>query len=87
MKKGAIFLVLILCIFAVDIAYGQGCSQCKLISEQSTEAGEASFATNINKGILILMCMPYILLIIVFRKRIVRFLKRMFKSQEVNSAN
>ena len=86
MNKRVILLVVMLCIVAVDLAYGQGCSQCKLISEQSTEAGEASFATNINKGILILMCMPYILLIIVFRKRIVRFFKRMFKS-ELNSAN
>lgn len=86
MKNRAILLVVFLCILAVDVAYGQGCSQCKLISEQSTEAGEASFATNINKGILILMSMPYILLLIVFRKRIVRFFKRLFKS-ELNSAN
>jgi len=86
MKNRAILLVVFLCILAVDVAYGQGCSQCKLISEQSTEAGEASFATNINKGILILMSMPYILLLIVFRKRIVRFFKRLFKA-ELNSAN
>lgn len=86
MKKRVFLLVLILGVIAFDIAYGQGCSQCKLVSEQSTEAGEASFATNINKGILLLMSMPYIILIIVFRKRLVRFFKKLF-SPAANAAN
>jgi hypothetical protein len=85
MKKRIFLIVLILCVLAIDVAYGQGCSQCKLVSEQSTEAGEASFATNINKGILLLMSMPYIILLIVFRKRIVRFVKQLF-SPAANAA-
>lgn len=86
MKKHVILFVLIFGVIILDNVYGQGCSQCKLISEQSTEAGEASFATNINKGILLLMSMPYIILLIVFRKRLVRFFKSRFSNstQTVN---
>lgn len=86
MKNRVLILVLFLCVIAVDVVYGQGCSQCKLISQQSGEAGEAAFATNINKGILLLMSMPYIILFIAFRKRIVRFFKRFF-SPQTNTAN
>ena len=78
-------MLIVICLVAVDLAYGQGCSQCKLVSEQSTEAGEASFATNINKGILLLMSMPYIILLIAFRKRIIRFFKGRI-NPEPNSA-
>lgn len=86
MNKRVILLGVMLGVLVLDVAYGQGCSQCKLLSEQSTEAGEASFATNINKGILLLMCMPYIILLIVFRKRLVRFFKSLF-SKPSQAAN
>lgn len=82
MKKRIFLLVIVLGIICVDVVFSQGCSQCKLLSEQSSEAGEASFATNINKGILLLMSMPYIILLIVFRKRIVRFFKRFLSTKE-----
>lgn len=77
MNKKILFLIVIMiAIIACDDALAQGCSQCKLVSEQSSEAGEASFATNINKGILLLMSMPYIILLIVFRKKIVGLFKK-----------
>jgi hypothetical protein len=41
-----------------------------MLSEQAAELDEASFGTNINWGILYLMFIPYILLIILFRKRL-----------------
>ncbi len=81
MNKRLFFLVVIMiAVIALDYTYAQGCSQCKLVSEQSAEAGEASFATNINKGILLLMSMPYIILVIAFRKRIFGFFKKMTTS-------
>lgn len=77
MNKRLILLVIVMiAIVALDYTYAQGCSQCKLISEQSAEAGEASFATNINKGILLLMSMPYIILVIIFRKRIIGLFRK-----------
>lgn len=77
MNKRLILLVIVMiAVVAFDYTYAQGCSQCKLISEQSAEAGEASFATNINKGILLLMSMPYIILVIIFRKRIIGLFRK-----------
>ena len=64
-----IFALLFVTFFAFDI-FSQGCSQCKMLSEQASELDEASFGTNINYGILYLMIIPYILLMILFRKRI-----------------
>jgi hypothetical protein len=41
-----------------------------MLSEQASELDEASFGTNINFGIMYLMLIPYILLMILFRKRL-----------------
>ena len=68
-----------------DVTLGQGCSQCRMLSEQGSELGEEAFTTNINTGILYLMAVPYLLLMFLFRKRILRFLKSLFgkKSETV----
>ncbi|GAB5417135.1 MAG: hypothetical protein Crog4KO_20010 [Crocinitomicaceae bacterium] len=74
MKHGIKIALVIVVLLAVDQAFGQGCSQCKLLSEQGSGNGgldEASFGTNINMGILYLMAIPYILLIFFFRKKII----------------
>jgi hypothetical protein len=68
-KRTQIFVIIFLSFFVFDL-FGQGCSQCKMLSEQASELDEASFGTNINWGILYLMLIPYILLIVLFRKRL-----------------
>ena len=68
-KRTQIFVIIFLSFFVFDV-FGQGCSQCKMLSEQASELDEASFGTNINWGILYLMLIPYILLIVLFRKRL-----------------
>jgi hypothetical protein len=62
-------------------AFAQGCSQCKLLAEQGSGLDESSFGTNINSGILYLMAIPYLILLFLFRKRIIRFFKRSFTKQ------
>ena len=74
MKKIILSLLLIV-VGAFNFIYGQGCSQCKMVTEQATELDEASFGSNINSGILYLMLIPYILLIFLFRKRIIALVK------------
>lgn len=59
----------------VSELFAQGCSQCKLLSEQSSELGEEAFSSSINFGILYLLAIPYILILIFFRKPIISFLK------------
>lgn len=77
MKK-ALFLLVVALLF-VDIGWGQGCSQCRMLSEQGSELGEASFTSNINTGILYLMAIPYLLLMFLFRKRILGFFRGLAK--------
>lgn len=74
MKKFVITLVLSLILVGQNI-YAQGCSQCKLVAEQGAEMDEASFGTNMNTGIMYLMIIPYFLLLFLFRKKIISFLR------------
>lgn len=78
MSKWKVFALVIFFSVSIDVAFGQGCSQCKLLAEQGAELDEASFGTNINYGILYLMIVPYLLLFALFHKRIFAFLKRRF---------
>ncbi|MES2588875.1 MAG: hypothetical protein V4622_07840 [Bacteroidota bacterium] len=81
MKK----LVLTLLLFFLSLSqeiFAQGCSQCKLLAEQGAEMDEASFGTNINSGILYLMIIPYILLLLLFRKKIIGVLKMVFMKRK-----
>ena len=71
------YTLLIVAILFVDMTFGQGCSQCKLLAEQGSELDEASFGSTINTGILYLMAVPYLLLAFLFRKKIFQFFKRL----------
>lgn len=76
MNKLLVVGLVFLAVFGWDSeVVAQGCSQCKLIAEQGSELDESSFGSNINYGILWLMVIPYILLFIFFRKRIVNLFK------------
>jgi hypothetical protein len=66
-----ILLLLVVIFVAGSLVYGQGCSQCRLLAEQGSELDENSFGSNINTGILYLMAIPYLLLMFLFRKRII----------------
>jgi hypothetical protein len=48
------------------------------MTEQGSELDENSFGTNINSGILYLMAIPYLLLMFLFRKKIVSLFKKGF---------
>jgi hypothetical protein len=71
----SIWLLALLLFFKVEFFFAQGCSQCKLIAEQGTQADENSFGSNLNTGILYLMIVPYLILLFLFRKQIARFVK------------
>lgn len=73
MKKRLFLLVITLIV--VDFAFGQGCSQCKLLAQQGSELDENSFGSSINSGILFLIAIPYLILMFFFRKQIARLFK------------
>lgn len=77
-KKLVLFLVFVL---IVSVDFGQGCSQCKLLTEQGSgnPLDEQSFGSNINFGILYLLIVPYLILMFLFRKQIGNFLKSRFR--------
>ncbi len=75
-----VLAVLSLCLALPQDLLAQGCAMCKATAgsgqEQSgTFGGEQAIGSGLNKGILLLMVTPYILLFLFFRKRIVGFFK------------
>jgi hypothetical protein len=70
-----IYLLTLLLLFVQDI-FAQ-CAMCKAVAE--TQAEES--ASTINAGILYIMVIPYIILFIVFRKKIIWFLKELRKAK------
>ncbi len=77
-----VVLLLALC-FAPDVLLAQGCSMCKAVAESGTEAfgGEQAIGAGLNSGILYLMAVPYLLLFLLFRKRITAFFKELSGAQ------
>ncbi len=80
MKQWRILLLITVALVLTDVAFGQGCSQCKLLAAQGTEVDEDAFGSNINYGILLLMTLPYILIFALFHKRIFAFFRSLRKS-------
>ncbi|NBV68868.1 MAG: hypothetical protein EBR74_10065 [Flavobacteriia bacterium] len=75
MKK---WLFLSISLFLYFYSEAQGCSQCRIMAEQGSGLSEESFTNNMNFGILYLMAFPYIILMVLFRKPIIRFVKSLF---------
>lgn len=75
-------LLLALCL-APDALLAQGCSMCKAVVENETEAfgGKQAIGAGLNSGILYLMAVPYLLLFLLFRKRIMGFFKELSGAQ------
>jgi len=77
-----IFGLLLVCVlFVPGDLFAQGCSQCRLLTEQGSELDENSFGSNINSGILYLMAVPYLLLMFLFRKRILGFIRSLRRKE------
>lgn len=74
-------LVLGFLFFGIEDAAAQ-CSQCKLLAEQSAADDEilGAKSTTINSAILYIMAIPYIILMVLFRKQISTLFKKVTKS-------
>lgn len=64
----------------------QGCAMCKATVESQQDqsgvfGGQQSIGAGLNKGIILLMVTPYVLLFLFFRKRIVGFVKEFANAQ------
>lgn len=71
-----ILVVLIILFWSIQ-SFAQGCSTCRAQIE-SADGSSLSVGNGLNTGIFILMGVPYVILFLIFRKPIIRFLKGFF---------
>lgn len=62
-------IVLVIVLIAIPIDIEAQCAMCKA-SVESSQGQKNSVAAGINKGILYLMAIPYLLLMFIFRKQL-----------------
>jgi hypothetical protein len=79
MKRWLPLLLLLLLVLPPDVL-AQGCAMCKATVESGQDqsgvfGGQQAVGQGLNKGIILLMVVPYILLFLFFRKHIVSFFK------------
>ena len=79
MKRYWPLLLLVLLLALPQDVLAQGCAMCKATVESEEQGGvfggQQSIGAGLNKGIILLMVVPYVLLFLFFRKRIVGFLR------------
>jgi hypothetical protein len=87
MRRSLLVLAIALvCCAAPAEVWAQGCSMCKAVVESGEGSGrifggEQAIGKGLNMGILYLMAVPYLLLFLLFRKRIVGFFKEFSGAQ------
>ncbi len=87
MLRGKILFVLVLVALVVPAdLLAQGCAMCKAVVEGGDGGGrifggEQSIGKGLNSGILYLMAAPYVLLFLLFRKKIVGFFREFAGAQ------
>jgi len=85
LKTFLLIVALVACAFP-DPLFAQGCSMCKAVVENGESGGNVfggaqSIGRGLNNGILYLMAVPYLLLFLLFRKKIVGFVKEFASAQ------
>ncbi len=75
--------VVLMIMVLVTVDANAQCAMCKATVEQGrgTFGGEQSIGTGLNRGILFLLVMPYLLIFLVFRKKIAAFFKEFATAQ------
>lgn len=82
MKWNHLLFFILLIVFFTENLFGQGCSQCKMVAEQGSELDDSAFTSNINIGILYLMIIPYLLIMFLFRHKLIAFFKAKFSKDK-----
>lgn len=80
----SILILVLAMVLLPEAVPAQGCSMCKAVVESGDEGiygGGQAIGNGLNKGILYLMAVPYVLLFLLFRKRIVAFVREMAGAQ------
>lgn len=79
------FTVLLVIALLPAEVWAQGCAMCKAVAETqpggNVYGGNQAVGAGLNKGIIFMMIVPYVLLFLFFRKRIVGFVKEFRSAQ------
>ncbi len=82
LTRSILFVVVALVMLIPETALAQGCAMCKAVVENGANgSGPGTIGHGLNMGILYLMAVPYVLLFMLFRKRIVAFFKEFAGAQ------
>ena len=85
MQRVAYLIIFFLVLSLMPLEGDAQCAMCKAVVESAEDSGRLGGATNIgeglNKGIIFLMTVPYVLLFLLFRKKIGAFFKEMNEAQ------
>lgn len=87
MGRASIIVLFIAVAFALPAdALAQGCAMCKAVVQSGDASGrvfggEQAIGRGLNSGILYLMAVPYLLLFLLLRKKIVSFFKEFAGAQ------
>ena len=80
-----LFTALVMVLLLPAETWAQGCSMCKAVAETqpggNVYGGSQAVGAGLNKGILFMMTVPYVLLFLFFRKRIFGFIKEFRSAQ------
>ena len=68
-----LFVAVLLFVFSIDVS--AQCAMCKAAAESSLENNSHSIVRGLNKGILFLMVIPYLIVGVIFRKELVVLIK------------
>lgn len=77
MKKVVFIFILFAVLQLLPIDIFAQCAMCKAAAESSLKDDPNSIARGLNKGILFLMGIPYLVVAIIFRKELVQFIKNL----------
>ena len=78
-RRGRRLLITVVAFFIPDMLLAQGCAMCKATVESATDTQR--LGAGLNNGILLLMAVPYVLLFLLFRKKLLGFLKEFSSAQ------
>ncbi len=76
-RKKILFIISLLFLLLLPTANFSQCAMCKAAAESAVAANPNSVAKGLNKGILFLMAIPYLIVGIIFRKDLARFVKNL----------
>lgn len=83
-RSAPLLLAFLLVALCAEVAVAQGCSMCKAVVESGETGvfgGEQRVGKGLNTGILYLMAVPYLLLFLLFRKRVAAFFRELGGAQ------